>query len=86
MKMSPLEKQMFMESYRNIGQGGYYPSYADCLYSSDMNYRLVRSRNRGARHWYEERSQRGKTMVKRNWMRRFPNLFTKAARKAEGLK
>lgn len=84
MRLDKLQQEMFDESYRHVGEG-HYPTYADLLYTSDLSFRLVRSSHRGARRWYKERTERGRAMVRRNWMRRYPKLFTKEARKAEGI-
>jgi hypothetical protein len=84
MRLTKIEQQLFDESYATAGKKDthVYPTFADCVYISDMNFRLVRSRNRGARRWYKRRTERGRAMVHRNWVRRYPKLFTKATRDA----
>jgi hypothetical protein len=84
MKLDKLQQEMFDAAYALTPNAGY-PSYADLCYSSDLSFRLVRSSHRGARRWYKERTARGRAMVRRNWMRRYPKLFTKQARQSEGL-
>lgn len=84
MRMTKQQRQMFRESYRLAGQGNF-PTFADLLYLSDLRYILVRSSKQGAVQTFRERTPRGQAIVRRNWMRRFPKLFTKQMRKEAGL-